>query len=138
MLSFKKHAARRRIERLLHDGVGLQETRWELAEDGSPRDTNDLIAPIIAWVREAMSEMRRPNGIDQVALALACRDEHGRVLCSNSFGVLRPGAFYDDDGVDRVTAFMADVEAVPREQRREIVGALLSLGDIAYEMAAAA
>lgn len=138
MISFKKYAARRRIERLLHDGVGLRETSWDLAGDGIPRDTQDLIAPILDWVREAMAEMRRPNGIDQVALALACRDEDGRVLCSNSFGVLRPGAFYANDGVDRVTAFMADVEAVPREQRREIVGALLSLGDIAYEMAAAA
>lgn len=134
MLSFKKFAARRRLERLLRDGVGLHETSWQVPQRGAGKD--DLVTPIVEWVRRSMGEMRRPNGIDQVALALACRDEQGQVLCSNSFGVMRPSVFYQDAGVEQVEAFMADVDAVPQERRHEIVAALLSLGDIAYEMSA--
>ncbi|MGE5595610.1 MAG: hypothetical protein ACM3S1_06185 [Hyphomicrobiales bacterium] len=138
MLSLRKFSSRRRVERLIREGVGLRESTWPIPPDAEELTTDELITPIVEWVRMAMGEMRRPNGIDHVALALACRDATGRVVCSNSFGVVRPGVFYDDAGLDQVAAFMADVEAVPRERRREIVGALLSLGDIAYELQAAA
>ena len=134
MQMFRRSATRRRLDQMIREGIGLHESRWQLPSNAQESDAQELVEPIVEWVRQSMGEMRRPNGIDQVALALACRDENGRVLCSNSFGVLRPAAFYEEDGVDRVAAFMADVEAVPGEQRREIIGALLSLGDIAYEM----
>ncbi|MCK9517824.1 MAG: hypothetical protein M0R74_02175 [Dehalococcoidia bacterium] len=136
MLSFRKFSSRRRVERLIRDGVGLREASWPLAEEAAAPVRQVLTEDIVAWVREAMGEMRRPNGIDQVALALACRDGAGRVQLSNAFGVVRPKAFYEEDGVARVAAFLEDVEAVPATKRHEIVGALLSLGDIAYELGA--
>src|SRR5690606_17117859 len=126
MLSFKKYAARRRVERLLRDGVGVHERAWDLPSH-SEDEPRGLVAPIVDWVRLEMGLMRRPNGIDHVALALACRDEDGRVVVSNSFGVVRPGMFYQDEGADRIAAFMDDVEHASTGQRREIVAALLSL-----------
>ncbi|MCC7366120.1 MAG: hypothetical protein IT303_17275 [Dehalococcoidia bacterium] len=132
MLSFRKFSVRRRVERLLRDGIGLHECTWDVPDRG--RELDELVSPIVEWTRREMGEMRRPNGIDQVALALACRDPHGRVVCSNSFGVVRPSMFYTDEGRDRIAAFLADVESVPGEGRYEVVAALLSLGDIAYEL----
>ena len=130
---FRKRQTRDNVEQLIRRGVGVREATWELsAESGHER--HELADRIVEWVRGAMGEMRRPYGLDQVAVALACRDAEGRVVCSNSLGVLRPGAFYGEFGSDRIAAFLDDVKSVPRGQRREIVGAVLSLGDIAYEM----
>lgn len=134
MLSFRKFSSRRRVERLIRDGVGLHESSWSIPLHAGGPSRQVLTEDIVAWVRGAMAEMRRPNGIDQVALALACRDVDGRVVCSNAFGVVRPSVFYGEDGPERVAAFLDDVESVPAERRGEIVGALLSLGDIAYEL----
>ena len=91
---------------------------------------------IVGWVRSAMGEMRRPYGIDHVALALACRDTSGRILCSNSLGVSRPASFYGPEAGTRVEAFLRDVEQVRNEAEMEVVAALLSLGDLAFELRA--
>ena len=129
----RKRQTRDTVEQLIRRGVGLREASWELTGDGG-HGRHELTDRIVEWLRAAMGEMRRPYGLDQVAVALACRDGEGRVVCSNSLGVLRPGAFYDESGSDRIAAFLDDVKAVPYGQRREIVGAVLSLGDIAHEM----
>ncbi|MEP7215475.1 MAG: hypothetical protein ABI782_04430 [Anaerolineaceae bacterium] len=126
----------RRVEQLIRRGVGIHETAWALPE-ASEFEPAELVDEIIGWVRRAMGEMRRPNGIDQVALALACRDEANRVLCSTSLGVMRPEVFYSATGADRVTAFLDDVRSVRGRKPAEVVGALLSLGDLAYEMESA-
>ena len=94
----------------------------------------ELVDEVIAWVRSSMGEMRRPYGIDHVALALAARDEDGKVLCSNSLGVLRPASFYANEGPEQVRAFLGDAERVMQGRPGEMVGALLSLGDIAFEL----
>jgi len=128
---FRRNASRQRVERLIREGVGLNEASWTLA---GGEVTADLHEGIVAWVRESMAAMRRPYGIDQVAVALACRDDDGQVVCSNSLGVVRPSAFYGSEGDDRIAAFLGDLDAVPAGKRREVVGALLSLGDLAYEL----
>lgn len=123
----------RRVEQLIRRGVGIHEASWALpAESGCA--PHELVEEIVGWVRRSMGEMRRPYGIDQVAFALACRDSSGTVLCSNSLGVIRPEAFYGPTGTDRITAFFADVQAVRDRNPDEVVGALLSLGDLAYEI----
>jgi hypothetical protein len=127
---FRKRQTRDTVEQLIRRGVGVREASWEFTADGG----RELLDSIVEWLQAAMGEMRRPYGLDQVAVALACRDGEGRVLCSNSLGVLRPGAFYGESGSDRIAAFLDDVKSVPRGQRHEIVGAVLSLGDIAHEM----
>ena len=83
-----------------------------------------------------MGEMRRPYGIDHVALALACRDTSGRILCSNSLGVRRPASFYGPEAGTSVEAFLRDVDQVRNETEMEVVAALLSLGDLAFELRA--
>lgn len=132
---FRRSKARRRFERLVRQGVGVREGHWPVPGSTPPEGEGEPLADaIITWVREAMGEMRRPNGVDYVALALACRDASGRVQCSNTFGVVRPVAFYSGEGPEWVAAFLDDVEAVPPARRHEIVGALISVGDLVYEL----
>ena len=129
----RKPSPHRRVEQLIRRGVGIHEASWALPEpsDAAPPE---LVEEIVGWVRRSMGEMRRPYGIDHVAFALACRDGSGTVLCSNSLGVIRPEIFYSATGADRVAAFFDDVRAVRERNPAEVVGALLSLGDLAYEI----
>lgn len=129
----RKPTPHRRVEQLIRRGVGIHEASWALPEptDAAPPE---LVEEIVGWVRRSMGEMRRPYGIDQVAFALACRDSSGTVLCSNSLGVIRPEVFYGPTGAERVAAFFDDVRAVRDRNPDEVVGALLSLGDLAYEI----
>lgn len=136
MALFSRFSTHRKVERLIRDGVGVREAAWRI--DSNPETVEDLVEDVIAWVREAMGKMRRPYGIDHVALALAARDENGRVLCSNSLGVVRPTMFYDSTAADRVRAFLGDATRVLGDGPGEMVGALLSLGDIAFELNAQA
>lgn len=112
----------------------MHEGRWPIAGSPGGHARQELVDAIVAWVREAMSGMRRPNGVDHVMLALGCRDAEGRVLCSNTFGIARPAAFYSGEGTEWVAAFLDDVEAVPAARRHEIVAALISVGDLVYQL----
>ena len=131
---FRKPDTRERVAHLIKGGVGVREATWEYPGPIIGQDPHALAEPILHWLRDAMGRMRRPFGIDHVAVALACRDDEGNVVCSNAMGVLRPAVFYDGEGLDRITAFLDDVQAVAPASRREIVAALLSLGDIAYSL----
>lgn len=134
MLPFlRRQSTQERVERLIRDGVGVREAAWALEPlpGGGRRDT---ALEIIAWVRRVMADMRRPYGIDHVALALAARDQTGHVLCTNSMGVVRPATFYGDEGEDRVLAFLDDAGAIPADGNVRISAALLSLGDLAFEL----
>ncbi|MBA4179543.1 MAG: hypothetical protein C0506_03045 [Anaerolinea sp.] len=133
----RKTSPHRRVEQLIRQGVGIHEASWALPETGAGEAPAELVSEIVSWVRRSMGEMRRPYGIDHVAFALACRDGEGKVLCSNSLGVIRPEVFYSEEGNARVAAFFQDVHAVRERNPGDIVGALLSLGDLAYEMEAA-
>lgn len=133
MALFARFSTHRKVEQLIRNGVGVREFTWQI--DGhAPEVREALIEGVISWVRASMGEMRRPYGIDHVALALAARDVNGNVLCSNSLGVLRPASFYANEGSEQVRAFLKDAERVMKGANGEMVGALLSLGDIAFEM----
>lgn len=133
---FRKDGTRKRVEALIREGIGVREQSWELHAADADGDSRALLGPVVAWVRESMADMRRPYGIDHVALALACRDDEGHVLLSNSFGVTRPAIFWGPEGEDRVAAFLDDVEESGASGAHEVVGALLRLGDIAFELSA--
>lgn len=128
---FSRRPVHRRVERLIREGVGVREARWRLE---SPVASASLVDDILSWVRLSMGHMRRPYGIDHVALALAARDDSGRVLCSTSLGVLRPLSFYGEGPTTEVAAFLGDVARVSHDGSVELIGALLSLGDIAFEL----
>lgn len=131
---FSRLSVNRRVERLIREGVGVRESTWTVDCASDPDLTRRLTESIVAWVRHSMGEMRRPYGIDHVALALACRDGSGRVVCSTSLGVLRPISFYGDGPVAEVNAFLGDVARATGGRPAEMVGALLSLGDIAFAL----
>ena len=131
---FRKLSTHRRVERLIRDGVGVREASWTIDRLGETETDARLATDLVSWVRRQMGEMRRPYGIDHVALALACRDASGRVVCSNSIGVVRPESFYGETGARSVEGFLIDARKAAGEGPVEIVGALLSLGDIAFEL----
>ena len=66
---------------------------------------------VVVWVEEAMSRTRRPYGIDQMAVGLACAPAGGEAFATVSLGVFRPADYYADDGT--------------REQNERFVRALL-------------
>ena len=115
----------------------MSEATWALPDPADASGAAALVNEVVTWVQRAMGEMRRPYGIDHVAVALACRDTTGRVVCSNSLGVVRPAAFYGGDGAARVSDFLIDAARAGGQRGSEVVGAILSLGDIAYELGAA-
>lgn len=133
IVSFRKAAARRKVTRLIRDGVGVRERTWRF-DDLHGGQRTDLATEILTWVRGAMGTMHRPYGVDHVALALACRSGDGRMLCSNAMGVNRPEQFYAVGAEDRILAFFEDAVAAGSDGAGEIIGALLCLGDIAYAM----
>lgn len=133
----RRNDTHRRVRQLIGDGVGIRESQWPMAEPGDEPARAELAEDVASWVRRAMGEMRRPYGIDHVALALACRDQGGAVVTSTSLGVIRPGSFYGADGITRIAGFLEDVERVRRDAPMQIAGALLSLGDLAFELGTA-
>jgi hypothetical protein len=138
MALFRRFSTHRRVERLIREGVGVREASWRLHDGQLPETTEALVDDVVAWVRASMSGMRRPYGIDHIAVAFAARDWSGKVICSSSPGVLRPGSFYGEEGAEHVRAFLGDARRAMDGGGGEVVGALLSLGDIAYELNARA
>jgi len=126
--------ATRRLVKAVRQGVGLQEATWIMPPPGDDAAAALVVDEIAGWVREAMATMRRPYGIDHVAVALACRDAAGKVVCSNSLGVVRPAAFYGADGPARLRAFLDDAFFAGPGEGAEIIAAMLSLGEVAYEL----
>lgn len=131
----RRGTPQRRIEDAIRRGVGVTEFSWEAPAPGDAAARRLSVETILASIREAMGGMRRPYGIDHVALALACRDQEGHIVCANTLGVIRPASFYGPEGEDRIAAFLDDIESVPAHRRAWIDGALLSVGDLAFELA---
>jgi hypothetical protein len=131
---FRKQSTHRRVETLIREGVGVRQSTWQLAPPGDLPAADRLADAVLVWVRECMAGMRRPYGIDHVALALACRDGSGRVVCSTSLGVVRPATFYTNDPAAGIRGFLDDAARVAGDGGAEMVGALLSLGDIAFRL----
>ena len=128
---------RSRVEASIGRGTGLRKGEWVL--DAAPIDDSAIAATteeILAWCRDCIAETRRPYGIDQIALAIACAEPGGSPLASATFGVFRPVEFYHEGGVaDRVTRFMESlrVEELNRRSSVRFAAALFSWGDVARD-----
>lgn len=127
---------RRRVEASIHEGTGLSKGEWVLtALPFEDAQINELSDQMTEWCRQRMAESRRPYGIDQMALAVACAVPGGQPLASASFGVFRPVEFYVDGGVaDRLGHFLRSVHLEDLNRRHTSVrfaAALFSWGDIA-------
>ena len=133
MLGHLRHrVTRRRVEQLIQAGVGVQEAAWPF--ESADLANGALAFAIEGWVREALGRIRRPNGIDSVSLALACRNDTGQVTCSNATGLVTPSMFYAAEGLAAINGFLNDAASVIEGQRIEVVCALVSLGDLVYEL----
>lgn len=126
---------RDRIEASIREGVGLSKQEWLLAAPLRPGDIDTLAEAVVEWSRVRAGEMRRPHGIDQCALALACAHPGGAPLASTTFGVFRPIDLYADGGIpERVTAFLEGLSLPALNEPGEPVrfaAALFSWGDVA-------
>lgn len=136
---FRPDPLRTRVEASIRRGTGLFKHEWLVGEDGpvnSP-EIQRLSDLIVEWCRDRMAETRRPYGIDQMALAVACAIPGGPPLASTTFGVFRPVEFYTEGGVaDRVEGYLhslsvAELNRQPRPIR--FAAALFSWGDVARE-----
>jgi hypothetical protein len=135
---FRPDPVRRRVEASLQRGTGLHRGEWLLAAEDIDAQTAARVSDdILEWCRERMSAMRRPYGIDQMALAVACAEPGSVPLASQTFGVFRPADFYREDGVaERVSAFVSGIDlssAAGFEQGLRFAAALFSWGDVARE-----
>ena len=128
---------RARVEDSIRRGTGLLKGEWVL--DDLPIDDDDIAATteeMLAWCRDRIAETRRPYGIDQLALAVACAEPGGSPLASATFGVFRPAEFYQEGGVaDRLKLFMKSlrVEELNRRTAVRFAAALFSWGDVARD-----
>ena len=126
----------RMIDQSLRDGVGLHRQVFTVADPPiQTRQLGDLAADVATWVEQAMSRTRRPYGIDQMAVGLACAPVEGEPFATVSLGVFRPADFYEDGGLrDQITEF---VSALPVDRINgepdavRLAAALFSWGDLA-------
>lgn len=134
MFPFRSRNSSTRIRELIRRGVGLRERSWPAPDLSTTGARDQVAADILAFVRECMAAMRRPHGIDHVALALSVQSGEGSVLCSSSLGVVRPLDFYRDEGPAGIRAFIDDAASLSATRPVEITAALVCLGDIAFAL----
>ncbi len=132
---FRSESLREQVEASIRAGTGLRNGEW-LAEAGlhSPQDRAAIADAVVAWCQQTIAQTRRPYGIDQLALAVACAEPEGNAIASATFGVFRPVEFYAPDGVsERVHAFVCGVETDAIAGPVRFAAALFSWGDVARE-----
>jgi hypothetical protein len=133
---FRPDPLRSRVEASIREGTGLSKHEWLLDETPiSGDDLGTLSEEIVAWCRDRVATTRRPYGIDQVALAIACAVPGGPPIASNTFGVFRPVEFYEESGVaDRIEEFLRAIsldELNALDEPVRFAAALFSWGDVA-------
>ena len=126
-----------RVREALEAGTGLYHNHWELQgqeEDGlRPEEAGEVT---LGWCRQAMARMRRPYGLDYVTLALALLDKDNQEIARMSFGVLRPGDFYNEGvAITRIEEAVSAWRAAGRFQPASCLSAVMfSWGDMTREL----
>lgn len=135
---FRPDPVRARVEAALQRGTGLHRGEW--LREALPLDRQalrDVAEDISTWCREQMATSKRPYGIDQMALAVACAEPGGSPLASKTFGVFRPVEFYREGGVaEHLAAFIdaVDLERVNASRHGvRFAAALFSWGEVARD-----
>ena len=96
---FRPDPLRARVEDSIRRGTGLSKQEWLLGTDPlSAEDIQQLADQVISWCHGRIAATRRPYGIDQMALAIACAEPGGQPIASTTFGVFRPIEFYEASG----------------------------------------
>lgn len=132
---FRNDSLRDEVEESLRQGTGLRKGEWVVLSPFADDALASTAEEVVSWCREEMAETRRPYGIDQLALAIACAEPGGEPIASTSFGVFRPVEFYQDGGVaERVEQFFEDLDATKLSSGTSAVrfaAVLFSWGDVA-------
>ena len=127
---------RAQVEASIKSGTGLRKGEWLLTEMPPDAERVDTLASdVVEWCQSQIGETRRPYGIDQLALAVACAEPGGDAISSATFGIFRPVDFYRDGGVgERVSDFIretSDEHLRERDTAVRFAAALFSWGDVA-------
>lgn len=136
---FRPDSLRTRVEASIRRGTGLFRHEWLLGpEPLTPASMQRVADEVTEWCRQKMAETRRPYGIDQMALAVACAVPGGEPIASTTFGVFRPVEFYVEDGVaSRLERYLHALPLDALNQRGaqpiRFAAALFSWGDVARE-----
>ena len=135
---FHPDPLRTRVEESIRRGTGLSRQEWMLWDVPiARRDVDGLAETMAAWCRERIAATRRPYGIDQMALAIACAVPGGQPLASTTFGVFRPVEFYAEGGIaERVEAYLREINLDSlnaHESPIRFAAALFSWGDVARD-----
>lgn len=133
---FRPASLRSRVESSIRTGTGLHKGEWMMERPGDADPELDAVASqMVTWCRERIANTRRPYGIDQLALAVACAEPEGTVIASHTFGVFRPVHFYEEGGVaEQVEQFVTSIgfeRLHGRDTPVRFAAALFSWGDVA-------
>lgn len=128
---------RAQVEQSIQAGTGLRQHEWMFeAGPHGPRDVAALSEAMAEWCRDQIRETRRPYGIDQLTLAVACAEPGGESIASATFGLFRPVDFYREGGVcDQLLDFIEGVPpgALTRVPQVRFAAVLFSWGDVARD-----
>lgn len=135
---FRPEPLRARVEASIRNGTGLSRREWLIGDNPlTPSAMQHLADEVLEWCRERMAVSRRPYGIDQMALAIACAVPGGEPIASTTFGVFRPVEFYTSDGIAvRVEEYLHSLPLDVLNRREGAIrfaAALFSWGDVARE-----
>jgi len=128
---------RAQVERSIQAGTGLRQREWML--EAGPHGAQGVAAlaeSMSDWCRDQIRETRRPYGIDQLTLAVACAAPGGESIASATFGLFRPVDFYREGGVgDQLLEFVESVppSALVSAPLVRFAAVLFSWGDVARD-----
>ena len=133
---FRPDPLRSRVEASIREGTGLFKHEWLLEDVPLERtDLQRLSEEIVTWCRGRISRTRRPYGVDQLAVAVACAVPGGRPIASTTFGVFRAAEFYVEGGISqRIEGFLHSLPLDELNEQAEPIRfavALFSWGDVA-------
>ncbi|MSQ30247.1 MAG: hypothetical protein EXR68_07160 [Dehalococcoidia bacterium] len=135
---FRPDPLRARVEDSIRRGTGLSRQEWLLGDDLLGRtDLEHLAEQVIEWCRDRLAATKRPYGIDQMALAIACAEPGGQPLASTTFWVFRPIGFYKEAGVgERARTYLTGLPLDDLNRRTggiRFAAALFSWGGVARD-----
>ncbi len=115
-------------------GVGVREASWPLPEPGAE---GAFVEAVRAWMAECGAGMRRPYGVDHVALALSCHGHQGHPRCSTALGIRPLGEYLGPRGERELLGFVRDARLASPEGGT-VRAVFLSMGDLLAALEAAA
>lgn len=135
---FQRQSLRTDIRRALDSGVGVYRTTWQLHSLNRTGTDETLSGNVIGWCRNALSQTRRPYGLDYVTLALASVDVDGTRIASASFPSLRPRDFYGrgraESEIKEILHGWAQSHALPTRPGGCLSAVLFSWGDLTRDL----